>query len=129
MHYACNNALGAYDNHVEIAMKLCMAAVLMAFAASAAADEKDLRTIPLEVLSAGAPIPVPLLDRPLPAADALSSTATVLMPNVLQANTTQMGAVSGANISNLGQSIPGAMGPAGPAITNLGNTVAPPRLR
>jgi hypothetical protein len=114
-------------------MRVYGSIILAALAASAAADDSQLPAVAIEVLSIG--VPVPLVDKPLPVtADPLMSPASPLIPNgalfasQLRANSSQMGAVAGSTISNLGQSLIGAMAPAGPALT-LGNTVGAPRLR
>jgi hypothetical protein len=114
-------------------MKVYVAAILAALAAPAIAEDKNTLLVPAEVLSIGQV--VPLIERPIPmSADALSSSAFSVVPNApllssnLQATSSQIGNVVGSSISNLGQSVPRALAPAGPALT-LGNAVGPLRAR
>jgi len=117
-------------------MKASLVVVLAAaVAGSAFAADKDFDFLkaPPEVLSVGSQVPI--IDRPIPVpADALNAGANPVVPNGpllhsgLQATTTQLGSVAGNSISNLGQAIPSALAPAGPAL-QMGNVIGAPRVR
>ena len=109
--------------------------VLAAVAGSAFAADKDFDFLkaPPEVLSVGSQ--VPLIDRTIPVpADALNASASPVVPNGpllhsgLQATNNQLGSVVGNSVSNLGQAIPSALAPAGPAL-QMGNVIGAPRGR